>query len=239
MARLTRHDLKKDELQTTLEQFEQFIRQRYKEILAVVGALLVIVGAAAGLKTYSDRQEDRANAQLGKGLRTFRAYVGSATPGTLGASTESFPTAQEKYKRALQEFGEITRRFPRSKPAAIARYHIGVCQAQLGDQVGAVKTLQEASRTPDRNIAALAKLALAGELAKSGKVEDAAKLYQDLVSHPASTVPRATALVAMADAYRASRPAQARQIYERVEKEFGSDASIVAYMKQQTASLPK
>lgn len=239
MAGLTRRELKRDEFRTSFEQLEEFVKQRWTEIVSIVGLLIVVVGSAAGLKLYMDRQQEQANAELGKSLTTFRAYVGAASPESLGSNAQSFPTAQDKYKKALEQFGEVTRRFPRTKAAAIARYHMGVCQAQLGDQAAATKTLQEASRASDRDIAALAQLALAGELAKSGKVEDAAKLYQQLADHPSSTVPRATALLAMADAYRASRPSQSRQIYEQMAKEFSSEASVEGYLKQQVTSLSK
>jgi len=239
LAHLTRRELKKDELRTSFEQFEQFLKERYKEIVSVIGILVVVAGSAAGLKYYVDRQEDLANAQLGKALKTFRAYVGAAAPEALGPGAGSIPTARDKYKKALDEFAEITRKFPRTKAASIARYHAGVCQAQSGDHAGAVKTLQEAARASDPNLAALAQFALAGELSITGKVEDAARIYQQIADHPTSTVPRATALVAMADAYRASRPAQARQIYERLEKEYGADATLTAFLKQQAASLPK
>ena len=41
----------------------------------------------------------------------------------------------------------------------------------------------------------------------------------------------------MADAYRESQPAQARQIYERVQKEFASNATVAQAVKQDIASL--
>jgi TolA-binding protein len=120
---------------------------------------------------------------------------------------------------------------------SIALYHVGVCQALLGDQAAAIKTLQEASQDRDREIAALAEFALAGELVKAGKLPDAAKMYQALADRPTLSVPRATALLALADAYRATQPAQARQIYERVEKEFGSDPALALAIKQQMAGV--
>lgn len=238
MAGLTRRELKRDEFRTTLDELEQFFKERYKEILSAVGIIAVVVGAVVGLKTYNDRQEERAATQLGVALKTFHAYVGAATPGSL-PDTQTFPTAQEKYKRSLEQFSQVTQRFPRTQAAAIARYHVGECQAELNDQAAAIKTLQDAAGASDRNIAALAKLALGGELAKGGKVEDAAKIYQDLADHATTTVPKATALLAMADAYRASRPAQARQIYEQVQKDFSADPSIARFLTQQVASLPK
>jgi hypothetical protein len=78
---------------------------------------------------------------------------------------------------------------------------------------------------------------LAGELAKSGKTPEAAKLYQELADHPTMTVPEASALLALADVYRESQPAQARKIYERVEKEFASNATVAQAVKQDIASL--
>ena len=77
----------------------------------------------------------------------------------------------------------------------------------------------------------------AGELAKTGKVPDAAKLYQGLADRPTVSVPRASALLALADAYRSGQPAQARQIYDRLGKEFASNTAIAQAVKQQMATL--
>jgi tetratricopeptide (TPR) repeat protein len=242
LDRLTRRELKKDELRTTFEHFEEYVKQRSQEILTVTILVVAVAGVAGGLKYYIDRQEAEANAELGAALKTFRAYVGAPTPGTLGADTETFPTAKEKYIKALAEFNNVIqkyRTYPRPKAVAIALYHVGVCQALLGDQAAALKTLQEASRESDPELAALAQFALAGELAKSGKLLDAVKLYQNLSDHPTLTVPRFAALMALADAYRGSQPAQARRLYAQVEKEFGSDPTVAEALKQQIASLPQ
>jgi len=169
--------------------------------------------------------------------------VGSPSPDLFGGGQDqanpTFPTAHAKYKKALEQFDNLVRRFPRQKAAGIARYHAGLCQAELGDQAAAIKTLQEASRTSDQSISSLAKLALAGELVRASKLDDAAKLYRELQDHPTATVPRATAMLALADAYRQSQPAQARKLYEQMEKEFGSNTYLAATVKQQIESLPR
>ena len=239
MDRLTRRELKQDQLRTTFEAFEQFGKTHYREIVTVMSALIVILGLAAGLKLYNDRREALANADLGAAFKTFRAYVGNASPEMLGADAPTFPTAQAKYKKALDQFSEVARRFPHQKMATIARYHVGVCQAALGDHAAAIKTLEEAARTSDQNIAALAKFALAGEYASAGKLADAEKLYRDLANHPTLTVPKAAALLALADADRAADPAQSRKIYQDLEKEFSSDAALLADIKEQMSGLPK
>jgi len=239
VAGLTRRELKQDEFRTTVEEFEAFAKQHYKEIIGVVTATIVVAALVFGLKAYMDRQEVEANAQLGMALKTFRAPVtaGSATPS--GAPEQSFATPQEKYKKALGQFIDIMTRFPRQKAASIARYHAGLCQAELGNQDAAIRTLQEASRGSDRDIAALAQLALAGEYVKAGKLADAVPIYQQLQNHPTTTVPRATAMLGLADAYRDTQPAQARQTYQQMQKEFGADTYLAATLKQQIDSLPK
>ena len=239
MDRLTRRELKQDELRTTFENFEEFVKERYQQILTVAGIVLVVVAAAIGLKIYLDRQVSEANTELNEALATFRAQVGSPAPGSLDAGAKRFPTDKEKFEKALSQFADITQRFPRTKATAIARYHVGVCQAQLGDQAGAIKTLTEASHYSDKEIASLAQLALAGELVKTGKLVEAVKTYQDLANRPTTTVPRVTALLALADAYRGTQPLQARQVYTQLEKEVGAENVLSAYLKQQIESLPK
>jgi TolA-binding protein len=239
LARFTRHELKQDQLRTTLEAFEQLAKAHYRELAGGVSALIVILGLATGLKLYNDRQEAAANAQLGAALKTFRAYVGSASPEVLGADAPTFATAQEKYKKARDQFSEVARQFPHQKAAAIARYHLGVCQAALGEHAAATKTLEEASRASDQNIASLAKFALAGEYASSGRLAEAEKLYRDLAAHPSFTVPKASALMALADADRATKPAQSRELYQNLEREFGSDLALAGVIKEQMSGLPK
>ena len=240
MDRQTRHQLKQDEFKDTLALFQDYLKRHYTEIVNISIIVVVVVGLAAGLKYYTDRQEAAANADLGEALATFRAYVGQPTPGQASPGESTFASAQEKYKKALQQFDAILDKYkmvPRPKAVAIARYQAGVCQSLLDDHAGAIQTLTEASQDHDVEIASMAKFALAGELAKSGKTPEATKLYQELADHPTMTVPKESALLAMADAYRESQPAKAREIYQRVEKEFASNPAVSQAVKQESASL--
>jgi predicted negative regulator of RcsB-dependent stress response len=241
VARLSRHELKQDEFISTVEAFEQFARQNYAQILAGVAAAIIIAGSILGWKSYNERQEAAANTALAAALTTFNAKVAvtanlfSAAP----ADTSQFTSSQQKYKKALTQFSEVVAKYPRQPAADFARYHIALCQAALGQGPAALKTLEAASHVSDKDAAALAQMALAGELAETGNTAGAIPIYQSLANHPTSTVPRATALLALADLYRNSQPAQARALYEQVEKEFGTDSYLASTVKQQLASLPK
>lgn len=238
MAQLTRHDLKRSEFRDSISQLQDFFRRRYKDILLMAGILLVIVGGTAGVKIYYDQREAEAAVQLAAALQTFHAYVGAPGAGNPQPDSQTFPTRREKYKKALGGFAEIVRNYSGTKASEIARYHLGVCQALLGDDANALKTLEEASRSADRELASLARLALANEMAKTGKLQDAMKILDDLAAHPTLSVPAATALFAEADACRTIQPAQARLIYERVGREFASDTVLAQAVKQQIETLP-
>jgi len=244
VARLSRHELKEDEFVSTVESFQRFAQENSKQILTGVAAAVIVIAAVVGWRTYNERQEEGANAALATALKTFKASVSAAPANLFGGAqpqqTEGqFSSDQEKYKAALRQFSQVVANYPRQKAADFARYHVGLCQEALGQDENARKTLEAASHSSDKETAALASMALAGELAKAGKDADAAKVYQGLADHPTSTVPRGTALLAEADLLRSSKPAQARAIYERVGKEFSGDPYLSSTVQQQIAGLPK
>jgi tetratricopeptide (TPR) repeat protein len=241
VAHLTRHELKQDELRSGVEHLEEFFKQRGKEIATVVGIIIVVVGLAIGLKVYAERKEAAASADLGAALKTFNAYVGPAS-GALLPGMETFETSEEKFKKAREEFLQVIEKYsrpPEPKAVAIARYHLGLCQAELGEHEAAVKTLQEATQSSDSNVASLSKFALAGELAKAGKRDEALKLYEELAARPTAAVPEAMAKLALADVLRASDPARARALYQDLEKRFSSDVTLAQALKEQIESLPQ
>ncbi len=238
MDRYTRHQLKHDEFQDTVETVQIYVSEHLRQIIVVAAAVIIVVGGALWLKSYSAQQEAAANNQLQIAVGTFDAGVGTPDPNNPAQAGPMFPTSKAKYEMALQQFGQIAKLYPRTKAAAYAEVHMGICQARLGNDAVAIKTLREASQKSGKEVAALAQFALAGELLKTGKLDDATKIYQSLANHPTLTVPRATALLAMADAYRATQPNRARDIYIQIQKEFGSDEVIAEVLKQQIASLP-
>ena len=244
MARLTRHDLKEHEFEDTIEYVQEFARQYAKEIVSGVAAAVIVIGGFVGWRSYNEHQAAAANAALSEALKTFQAPV-SAAPVNLFSSSPSQPTGgqftsdEQKYKAAMAQFSAVGAKYGRQKAGIFARYYVGLCQSAMGDDNAAQKTLAVVGQASDKDAAALAKLALASDLAKAGKTAEAAKVYQDLAQHPTSTVPRSTALLAEADLYRNTQPAQARALYEQTAKEVGSDAYLSSMIQQQISSLPK
>ncbi len=242
---LSRRELKEDRVRTAFEDYEAFAMEHYKEIIAYVVIALAAAGVVFGGKYYLGKAEADASTKLAAALDTFHAYVGPTSPDPASSGMPSFPTDQEKFKKALGQFRDVSdvtgfqKVLPRLKAMRLAQYYAALCTAELGDDAAAIKSLEDSSHDRDSNISSLAKFALAGEYLKTGKVQDATKIYLDLSEHPTATVPSSTALLALAGVYRGTQPAQARQIYERLEKEYSSDASLAAELKQQASSLPQ
>ena len=239
MDRYTRHQLKHDDFQDKMDELQVFAEEHLKQIILVGVAVIVVAGAVWWIKGYYAHQEAAANTELQAAITTFHAYVGSSQEAAQMGAVASFPTANEKYQKALSQFSEVVKNYPHTKAAAYSLIQMGVCQSLLGNEKTAVKTLQDAGKDSDKEIASQARFALAGVLAKTGKTSEAANIYQDLAAHPTTMVPRATALLAMADVYRTTQPKRAREIYEQVQKEYGSDTVIADTLKQQLASLPE
>ena len=242
MDRLTRHELKQDEFKESLDQLEHYVAAHLKEIVTLAILAIVVVGSAVGMKYYLNQQEINANLDLASALKTFQAYVGTVAPGSMPAGTESYPTAADRYRAALQKFNAIVakyRLFPRPTAVGIALYHAGLCESLLGNSASAINILQEASRDRDREIASLAQLALAEEFLKTGKTQEADRIYQNLADHPTLTVPRASALLALADSFKNSQPARARQLYGQIQKEFGSEPSVAQILREDMAESPQ
>lgn len=236
MARLTRKELKKDPfLSVYYDDFIEFAQKHYSKIIIVI--LIVAAAVAADLyrKRYEQRKELAANTMLGTALDTFHAYVGQA--GALAPGGATFTDADAKYEAALKQFTAVYAKYPGEMAGQLALYHIGLCQAQLGQHEKAIQTLRQADRDSSPDLAALARFALAGELATSGQTAEAQKTYRDLAERPTATVPSATSWLALASLEQTSNPSGAREIYNALLKDHSGDTELVATVKEHLAGL--
>lgn len=220
MARISRHELKQDEfIQTVNETWEWVQRQHTALIVAVV---TVVVGLAGfgGYRVYAENQMAKADAALGKAIRTFHAQI--LPPGTPKPPTDepTFGTEQARNEAALKEFTELRRHYPRTPAARLAEYYVALCQEALGKQEEAIKILQSLAAGRDRDAHAIASYHLASLYLKMGKGAEAEKLYLDLLAKPSFLIPKTMAMMALADYYRDSKPNEAAKLYEEVKRDF-------------------
>ena len=174
MARLTRRELKTDTLATRLATGSEFFLSNRKKFAVGGAVILLLLAGGWGGSLYLQSREAQAAEALGQALTSYHALVSPTPPAGLNA--RSFKTEKEKYEEAQKQFAAVAERFPRFSQGRWARYYAALCQRGLGNLPEAEKELSPIAKESDPELAAQAKMALAGIYQQSGRREEAIKL---------------------------------------------------------------
>ena len=236
----TRHQLKQDRFsKVTFEaagNAAHWSVEHQSKLIAAVIAVIAIGGIAFGGWYYLNSQDEKASAEFSTAVRTWETPLRPAgVPPQPG--TDSFASAQERATAARKQFQAIVDKYPRTHTADMARYFVGLASAQLGDNAAAERSLQEAARSSNADLAALGKFALASVYRADNKDAQAIDLYKQLMDKPTLVVSKATAQLELASFYESrQKPDEAKKIYEQVQKENpATDAASLA--QRRTAAL--
>ena len=229
MRSYARHRLKQDQFTAAAQDTVSWAVEHRQKLIYGVCAALVVLAIVLGIQYYQRYQDNAAQAALSAALTTYQAPVRAAgqpaVPGEL-----SFASAQERAKAAQAQFSKVADDYRRTRSGVIARYFLGLADVNLGDNKAAENQLQQVVNSRREDLVALAKFALANLYRQTNQEAQAVKLYQDLIDHPGSTVPKSMAQLDLAALYAPKRPQDARKIYEDVQKENpqGPAAAIAA-----------
>ena len=142
-----------------------------------------------------------------------------------------YATSADRAKAANQQFVAVAQQYGWLAEGAKAHYFAGVTYEELGQNVAAETELKAAAGSWDRNLANLAKLALAGLYHQTDRDAQAIDLYNALAAKPSETVPAAVAQLDLADLYAAEgKQEQARALWAKVKDadKDGAAGSIAA-----------
>jgi TolA-binding protein len=237
----TRHQLKQDRFsKVTFEaagNAAHWSVEHQSKLIAAVIAVIVIGAIALGGWYYLNSQDEKASAEFSTAVRTWETPLRPAgVPPQPG--TDSFASAQERATAARKQFQAIVDKYPRTHTADMARYFVGLASAQLGDNAAAERSLQEAARSSNADLAALGKFALASVYRAENKDAQAIDLYKQLMDKPTLVVSKATAQLELASSYESrQKPDEAKKIYEQVQKE--NPATDAASLAQRRAAALK
>jgi tetratricopeptide (TPR) repeat protein len=237
----TRHQLKQDRFsKVTFEaagNAAHWSVEHQSKLIAAVIAVIVIGAIAFGGWYYLNSQDEKASAEFSTAVRTWETPLRPAgVPPQPG--TDSFASAQERATAARKQFQAIVDKYPRTHTADMARNFVGLASAQLGDNAAAERSLQEAARSSNADLAALGKFALASVYRAENKDAQAIDLYKQLMDKPTLVVSKATAQLELASFYESrQKPDEAKKIYEQVQKE--NPATEAASLAQRRVSALK
>jgi len=224
----TRHALKKDSFaQATATSVSWLSGHRSGVVRWAITAVLVVVVGVAALIFWSIRSS-AANTALGAAMDTYSGPL--AQPGA-PAEKGVYASAAERSKAANQQFLEVAKQYGWLPEGIKAHYFAGITDAELGQNGSAESELKIAADAWDRNVANLAKLALAGLYHQTGRDGLAIDLYNELAAKPSETVSAGVAKLDLADLYASTgKQDQARKLWAEVkdsDKE-GAAGSIAA-----------
>ena len=224
----TRHALKKDSFaQATATSVSWLSGHRSGVVRWIVSVAVVVVLGVAALVFWSVRSS-AANTALGAALDVYSAPL--AQPG-VPVEKGVYSTSGERSKAANQQFVAVASQYGWLSEGVKAHYFSGVTYAELGQNASAESELKIAADSWDRNVANLAKLALAGLYHQTARDPQAIDLYTSLAAKPSETVTVGVAKLNLADLYAsAGKQDQARKLWAEVkdaDKE-GAAGSIAA-----------
>lgn len=235
----TRHQLKTDKFtRTTIgvaEATAHWSVEHKSKIMAGTAIAVAVLAAVAGTWYYLGRQDDKANLELSQAVRTLGTQIRPAgTPETPNFPT--FASAQGRAEAAKKQLQTIVDKYPHTHTADVARYLLGTTAVELGDNASAERELKEVASTYNKDLSALAKLALASFYGNTNRTKDALDLYKQLIDKPTSTVSKVMAQLQLAGLYESSQqPLEAKRIYEQIVKENPkTEAESIAQSKLQS-----
>ena len=232
----TRHQLKQDAFsRVTIGAAEKTahwsVEHRNTLIIATVVAV-VAVAAVIGGWYYLQAQDEKASFELSQAVRTMETQLRPAgTPAQPDFPT--FASAKERAQAAQKQFQAIVDKYPHTRTADMAHYLLGVTAVNLGDNAVAERDFKDVASNGNREVASLAKDALAALYANTNRPKDAIAIYQELINKPTDSVSKVTAQLQLADTYQNSnQPLDAKKLYEQIKKENpGVEAGQIATQK--------
>jgi tetratricopeptide (TPR) repeat protein len=224
----TRHALKKDKFAQAAATSASWVSGHRSSVLRwVIGAAVVLVVGVAAL-VYWNARTAAADLALGAAMDVYNGPL--AQPGE-PSEPGVYTTAAARAKEANREFVAVAHDYSWLPAAAKAHYFAGVTYEDLGQSAEAESELKTAADSSNRNLANLAKLALAGLYQQTGRDAQAVDLYNELAAKPSETVSSSVAQLDLADLYAAEgKQEQARMLWAKIKDadKDGAAGSIAA-----------
>jgi tetratricopeptide (TPR) repeat protein len=219
VSHISRKELKKDEIREGIVHGAEAALAHQKEIWIYGAIALAVVLAITGWRFYSQRQTVKAAAAFEEASKIFNARIRMMNePEQPGEIT--YVDEKNKFTDAAKKFEEVAQAYGSTRPGQMAQYYAGLCQQQLGQHDKALEWFSKVQSGGDAELAALSRLRAASVYAMTGKSDEAVKAYQQLLANPTTMVPKPLVMLALADHYLRSNPAEAEKLYNQIREEF-------------------
>ncbi len=216
MARITRKELKRNELVETFGRTVGFVSQHRKGAVEIIAAAVAVLVLAGGFLLFRGWRERQAGEELSAALEILEAPLAS-DPAAVSAS-RSFPTAAEREREAAKHLAKAA-----AKGGTAAGRAARVILSVRSDKPApaASETLAKAARDRQAEVAAAAEIDTARFLVAQGKTTEAIDRLKRAIESPESAAPKDALLFALGEAYeKAGSASDARATYQRIVNDY-------------------
>ncbi len=219
MDRISRQEMKRDELAATLYEIGAAAGQHARTIGVVAVSLLVLGAAAGGGVWYSRGREAASRQKLGSVLSAAAVRTSEELPPEAAASR--FESRPVKYREVLRLAEVVLAEHPSSAASRWAVYYKALSQKELGDLDGAARTLQVLTASGEEDFASGAARVLEAQVQEArGDLAGAASTYATLAAAPPGGFPVDLALANEARLLDAQgKSVEALEVYRRLSEE--------------------
>jgi TolA-binding protein len=216
---ISRKELKQDRIHDAIEHgAEAFYLHKQITLIAL---LVILAGAVAygSWTVYHDRQTAAATVALDAAMKAYDGRIGGA-PDPQDPTDVSYADETARANDALNKFNAVASKYSNTIPGKQARYYAALCLESLERHNQALEDLKKLASGGDKELASMAQYQVGVIYARTGKPDDAAKVFRELADRRSIFVPRPVALLELANVLRQNNPKEAANVYQQIKKEF-------------------
>lgn len=226
MSRLTRREMKRDEVAEAFGRTVEYSRSHARMVLLAVVAVVGIAVAVAVAYTWRQRALADTNEKLAAAMRVYAAPVDAEDPRPDDAGKPSFASEEARRERARALFEEVEQ--GSGAAADVALVYLGQLAADGGDTAAAREPWRRfLDRHPDHLLAGSVRLSLIGLDRAEGEAERVAADLETMLelSPEERPLPGDVVLYELGQTYESlGRDADARAVYQRLVEEYPRSA---------------
>ncbi len=201
---ISRKELKQDRIHDAFEHGAEAVYSHKQMTLVILLVVLVFVVVYGSWSVYSDRQTAAASAAFDSAMKAYTGHIGAADPAEPGETTYSDETARSNDAEA--KFSSVADKYPNTNPGRLARYYAALCLEDLDRQNQALEQLKKIRSGSDKELASMAEYQTGVIYERTGKNDDAVKIFRGLADKPSVFVPRPLALLELRSGAAAEQP---------------------------------
>ena len=215
MARITRRQLKRNELAETFGRGVDYVSHHRRGATEAIAAVVAVLLLALGFVLFRGWRERSAGRDLSEALAILEAPLASDPAAATAART--FPTAADREKEAARHL-EAAAKKGGTEAGRAARL---IVAARSDKPADAVKELTQVARDGTREVAAAAEIDAARLMAATGKTNEAIERLKRAIEAPQAAAPKDALLFLLAETYeKAGNAADARATFQRIVNDY-------------------